>query len=78
MPSVKLRAFKWLALKGARPQVALLTRGARGPASRFLPFASPLVRLTLKQKHRCGFLVLTQAKQFACSGQQKTLDVRGF
>jgi len=46
---------------GIRPQVALLTRGARGPASPSSPFAS------LKLGYGCGFRIPSEAKQFASS-----------
>ena len=55
-------------LNGSRTRlpVKFLTEFSCRPGSRYSPL--PLAKLV----QRCAFLVLTQAKQFACSGQIKT------
>ncbi len=64
---------KYQEREGIWSQVFLLTQKARSPSSRFLPFLAKLV----KQKHRSAFLLLTQAKQFACFPTKLKPRLRG-
>ena len=66
--------FKFYGVDGTGLPVVLLTQNACRPDSRFLPFAERNY-YRLKQKHRCGLLIPTQAKQFACSRGEKKLKM---
>lgn len=48
------------------PAVILLTQNASGPALAVFAFRARLYGQHLKQKHRSGLRLPTQAKQFAC------------
>ena len=48
------------------PAVILLTQNASGPALAVFAFRARLCGVRLKQKHRSGLRLPTQAKQFAC------------